>query len=1011
MVSSSQPTMGMAPSDRRMESPILVGRAQPQQALGRALEAGRGGRGQVLLLAGEAGIGKSRLIAEARSNPAAQAFLMLQGNCFEPDRVMPYAPLLDLLRAFIAAGPPEQVSRCLAPTAQELVKLLPELATLLPDVAPSSPLESEPEKRRLFQALARFFTGLATEQPVLVIVEDLHWSDDTSLEFLTFLSRRVPAHPIVLILTYRNDQVQPALRHFLAELDRERLATEAVLARLTPDEVDTMLQAIFDLKRSVRAEFLDVIYGLTEGNPFFIEEILKSLITAGEIFYADGTWDRKPMNELHIPRRVEDAVQRRSEQLGSTTKQVLTLAAVTGRRFDFALLEALTGMNERELLPLIKELIAAQLVVEESADQFAFRHALTREAVYSTLLVRERKRHHQTIAQTIERIYPNTLDSHLADLAYHSYAGGEWGKASEYSQRAGEKAQALNAPREAIGYFTRALDAAEKATIPPPVNLYRARGQAFETVGDFQSARSDYEHALGAAHAPRDPVAEWQSLIDLGFLWAGQDYQRTGDFFQRATALAQNLGDPKLHADSLNRWGNWLGNIGQPEPSLQIHLQALEIFEEQQDKEGTADTHDLLGMANLLYGDYPNAHKHYARAIELYRELSDKRGLASSLSVRNGLAFAAEPVFSPVPKLEDYRRDSAEALNLARQIGWQAGEAFVEWHAGASFGAFGEFGQGLSHAREALRIATEIGHRQWTVAAYFALGHVFLLMLQAEGALENLTAGLPLARELGSAWWTGHFTTELALAYLLESDFQHAEEVLNAGLPEDQPPHNLTERRMTWAWGELEAARGRHELALQIAERLISSAPGARRDQPIPDLLHLKGRTLIAVNRQDDAEQALEAAKRGALERGNRPLLWQIHRSHGALYQQVKRGVQAESEFAAARKLVESLAATVEDLSLRESFRRAALETLPREKLITARHSAKKEFGGLTEREREVTRLIAQGKSNHEIADALVVNKRTIETHVSSVLSKLGFRTRAQIIAWAIQKGLVKGSE
>src|SRR5262249_30094757 len=150
----------------------------------------------------------------------------------------------------------------------------------------------------------------------------------------------------------------------------------------------------------VRAELLDAIYMLTEGNPFYIEELLKALVAAGDIFYADGAWNRKPLAELRIPRSLHDAVQQRVAQLSDGARRVVELAAVVGRRFDFALLQRLAHLDERELLGLIKELIAAQLVVEETDERFAFRHALTRQAIYAELLARERAALHRTIAET-----------------------------------------------------------------------------------------------------------------------------------------------------------------------------------------------------------------------------------------------------------------------------------------------------------------------------------------------------------------------------------------------------------------------------------------------------------------------------------------------------------------------------------------------------------------------------------------------------------------------------------
>src|SRR5205807_8724642 len=187
----------------------------------------------------------------------------------------------------------------------------------------------------------------------------------------------------------------------------------------------TMLSAIFyerhsrfDMRRFLHVELLDTLYTLTEGNPFFVEETLSSLFAAGDIFYAQGYWNRKSGSEVSIPQSVQDAVQRRTARVSEAARHVLTLAAVAGRHLAFALLQQLTQYNEHQLLLIMKELVSAQLVVEESADQFAFRHALTRQAIYRQLLTRERRILHRTIAETMEQQSPVTPDLHLDDLAY-----------------------------------------------------------------------------------------------------------------------------------------------------------------------------------------------------------------------------------------------------------------------------------------------------------------------------------------------------------------------------------------------------------------------------------------------------------------------------------------------------------------------------------------------------------------------------------------------------------------
>ncbi len=215
-------------------------------------------------------------------------------------------------------------------------------------------------------------------------------------------------------------------------------------------------------------------------------------------------------------------------------------------------------------------------------------------------------------------------------------------------------------------------------------------------------------------------------------------------------------------------------------------------------------------------------------------------------------------------------------------------------------------------------------------------------------------------------------------------------------------------RRMAWAWGELVLAQGEPEQALQMAEQLIGSVPGAESGQPIPALLKLKGAALVALNRLDEAADALQHAQDGARQRGARPLLWQILCALGTTYQRLGQREQAQRAYEEAHALIEALAATIDDAGLRDSFLHGALARLPKERTTAASRANPQDLQGLTAREREVALLIGRGRSNCEIAAMLVVGERTVETHVSNMLAKLGGASRRQIAAWVIEKGLLE---
>jgi DNA-binding NarL/FixJ family response regulator/Flp pilus assembly protein TadD len=1007
--------------DKPVTCPVIIGRTHELAALHSFVDLTRRRQGNVALIHGEAGIGKSRLVAEVKSFALARGFLIFQGNCFPADTSYPYAPFLDLFRVFFTNHLSTKTAEQ-EPLLGELVRLLPDLEPLFPQLVPSPrppTLDPEQQKRRLFTVLTKFLAAQPAQHPILLIIEDLHWCDENSLELLLYLVRHSKSEAVTFIFTYRSEELSSNLYHWLAQLDREGLALELALERLSQAEVDAMLQAILAAPHPFATELTNSLYKLTDGNPFFVEEMLRSLIASGELQDVDGTWKFRsaPDNSggfYSVPRSVEEAVKQRFDRLSAAAKQVLILAAVAGRRFDFPLLQQALRCEEDELLALTKELIAAQLVSEESADQFAFRHALGQQAIYQSLLARERRLLHSTIAEALESLYtsPPLREAHLVDLASHFFAAGDWAKALAYGQRAGEKSLALYAPYAAIENLTQALESAHQLNVAPPGRLFHARGEAYATLGDFDHAGKDYERALDIARAASDDTLEWQCVMALGFLWAGRDYVQAGEWFQRASDQAAHLADPALRARSLNRLGNWLVNTGRIEDGLRAHQEALEIFEKQKDPEGMAETLDLLGITYGMRGERVAAVEKLGQAITLFRDLGDTQSLVSSLAMRSlqSMPGASETTYYPSRTREGCVQDATEAVLLARQIDSLTGQAFAENALAHTLLAFGEFGQALDHAQEAVRIAGEIEHQQWTVAAHHCLGHIYRLLLAPVPALTALEAGLSLAQKLGSAFWIATLTSNLGLAHILKGDLASAQTTLRAVMPRETPPQNVAERDVALAWGELALAQGEPAIALQIADQLLASAPGKAPGepiQPIPHLLKLKGEALLAFSRLEEALETLEEARRGAQERNARPVLWMIYRALGQVNHALKHKDRAQQERAAARQIIEELAATIDEAALRDQFTHAALGSLPHEKPLTPRQAAKQASGGLTRRERQVAALVAQGKKSREIANLLVVSERTVEVHVGNILKKLGFDSRAQIAVWAVEKGLL----
>lgn len=994
--------------DTSITCPILIGREECLARFERAFAATEGGSGLTITIAGEAGIGKSRLVDElaARARELSPSGLVLRGSCFEHDAAVPFAPLIDLWRSFISSLPPEDVPAIFGGDGGDLVKLMPELRELFGESATPSAGEPEQEKHRLLQALLQPIVRLAREAPLLLIIEDLQWSDDTSLEFLQSVARRTRDLPLVLLVTYRSDEVGRSLAHFLAELDRGRATVELSLKRLGRPEVARMIAAIFGAADPPLPDLVTTLHELTDGNPFFIEEVLKSLTMSGQVLYRDGAWGQELTSELQIPRSVHDAVRQRSARLSDDAQRLLVHAAVAGRRFDLPLLTRVSGTSDTVMLASTKELISAQLVVEESEDRFAFRHALTQQAIYSGLLIRERRTLHREIAEAIRDAGPDEVDARLGELAHHYFEAGEWEEAFEYSARVGEIAQKLFSPAAAVRHFSRALEAVARTTRPQPAWIYSARGRAHDAVGDFEAAREDHETALRITRADLDLGGEWRALLDLGFLWATKDYERAGEFFRKALDLARVSGDQQMLGRSLNRLGNWLANVGRVAEGLEEHRAALEIFMALGDRQGEAETLDLLAMALGLGGQLVESVSHFGRAIPLLRELGDEQRLMSALSSRATYSSPgmADTVPGAMRSLEDVRKEGQTALDLARRSGSSVGIAYAHWTLAATLGTFGCLREGFALAEDGLRIATEIQHEQWMIGGYFTLGQLHWLTLNPDAAISRLEAGLPLAYSLKSAWWIGNVGCYLALAYLSKGDRTRAHQVLDATPFTDDDLTTLPGRRVAWARAELLVAESRGDDALKLVDRLLSVGASATATYKPPALLVTRARALLLLGHSDEACEVLQEAAESARVQGDLPWSWRARCELARVCGATKRP-DAQAACDEARAVFATLLDGV-DQSDRERFLAAAEAQLPQVRPPTARRAAKQEWEGLTERERDVAAQVTLGRSNREIAEALVLSERTVETHIGNVLRKLGFTSRAQIAAWGAQRGL-----
>jgi DNA-binding CsgD family transcriptional regulator len=469
------------------------------------------------------------------------------------------------------------------------------------------------------------------------------------------------------------------------------------------------------------------------------------------------------------------------------------------------------------------------------------------------------------------------------------------------------------------------------------------------------------------------------------------------------------MGDPATVGHTLNRLGNWHANVEQPLDGQRYHQEALAIFQELGDRPGIAETVDLLGMTSYTSGNLIEGRAYYERAVALFRELDDRQGLASSLTSLaelSGINSFTDTAVSAAMPVDERVHTFEAALKVAREIGWRSQEAYTLLQLASFLGPVGAYARALEAARAGLAIAEEIEHRQWMTFAHCMLGILHRDLLALLPARQHLERAMELTWMMNSPFWVYNVTELLAATSVLLNDYARAESILNTALALDAPTQTMGQCRVWCARAELTLARGDAPQALHIVDRLIASTPNVSEERIVPRLWKLRGEALAMLHRVADAESVLRAALDGAAAQKVRPLVWRIHVILGRLLADQARHDDAGQEFAAARAIIEDLAAGIDDEALRDTFLQNATARLPRPQPLSPLRAAKRAYGGLTAREREVAAHIAQGLTNRQIAGLMVVSDRTVETHVSSILAKLDFSSRAQIAAWAAEKGL-----
>ncbi|MBI2864560.1 MAG: protein kinase [Chloroflexi bacterium] len=818
-----------APASQTASRPIatgapLVGREHELRLLTETIRQARGGPGRFVLLAGEQGIGKTRLALEAVAFARLHRFQVASATCYQQEGRPPYQPFTDAIRDY-ANGlnwqDLEVLRQATAGYEVELLSLVPELARVYGEPLSAKKLAGglDQERTRLFEAVRQLISAISQLSPVLLFIDDLQWADTASLQMLRYVGRHTLDLPVLILGTYRSAEVSPQLADLLSQMESEQLHRLIALTGLSPEQSGSLMRCLLG-SDTITGELHGKLYAATEGNPFFIVETIRHLLEDGSLVKEDGRWRFAAPQELQISPGVKQIVERRLGHLSRTAREILAVAAVIGRAFSPSLLRLASSSPEAGLASTVDMALASGLLRERSQGQdggIDFGHGLIREVLYAGLPASRKRLLHRRVAQALEARCDADNEMAFGELAYHYSRGGRPEKAAEYGVLAGRQAAAVYASEEAFRYFDAARELVEKHGLKTGLSadIMEGLGRMAIILGRFGVAVKSFKQAIRDIES-QAPLAGNRVAKLRGELSAA--YERLGDYDEALRQLQQGLaGIGALQTVESAYLHGQLAVIytrrGDMDLALSHAERDLGIAELLGDEEEIAQACTILYKIQSLRGDWDGARKLTERALQIWIGRGDiYRQEWNYLNL--GTALWA------LGRWEEARENWLRSLEISHSIHYLQGIVQNDLNLGLLGLRRGELDQAEELLAEALALAREIGHRFYAARATMRMAELKAQQGESAAAMAAFAEAEQALRQLGHKTGLSELLWLKADACadqgLLDEAEQAAVESLDlAPQPDGYEEIGNASRALARVW----LARGDHQRAGEYLER------------------------------------------------------------------------------------------------------------------------------------------------------------------------------------------------
>jgi len=1018
------------PTEERVDAvqavPALpfVGRDADLALVLSCLDEAGSGRGRTLLLAGESGVGKTRLAEAARDEAQRRGWGFAIGRANHVETDLPYALFADALLPTVQKLSEDARAAMTRGVLDELAVLFPSLERLRPGGEPlARARESADFRNRLFWNFAQFLKDLGRETPLLVVLEDLHWADASSLELLHFLARQTTDARVAFVCTYRDD-ADPQnvwLRDIERSLVSLEVATRHAVRPLTYPATDELVRRAFQIPESLSRPFTALLYGWTRGNPFFIEEVIKALVESRSLRLEGEAWLGWDLEELQLPESVRETVTLRADRLDGPALGVAELAAVLGGRIRFDQLEAVTGLSAAALLPIIDELERHRILVDTGAGDvvsYEFGHPIVRETIYTNLGRARAGVLHGVVATALERYHDTTALAHAGELAYHYARAIDRAladKAVRYLEAAGRTALATYANPEALKYLRAALDRIEDgAASRTPVEIAgitSSLAHAHQRMGETPTAIALWKQARRLAETAGDArtVARIERRLGLAHYWAGEAADALVHFEAGAAAAAEAGDQARLAMLKVAR-GLCLQELGRPDDALRELTSALELAEQLGPASLLARVHRALLLLYLWTGPPQLAETHGQRALELAAETDDVMlsfWVHWAMAVLAGLTGDANRMAGNLSRCDAV----AEQLRSPLLRMW-ASEIAVEF----AFGD-GRWDEGLAIGENAISMARALHQSTllprllvWTALIYLGrhdlergkayVDEAWALACGTDrgedrAAIDNVGRGAATLLSNAPAAASVHAVIPAhigrAAYHLAKENYREAIRTVEAAMAiVDRTGYDV------WAVHRLLPIAAEASLYLRDVERAqrfaVRLRAGAERFENRLGLAWADACDALMIWLNGDAKRGADLMREAVGKLEAIPFLPDATR----LRRQLAGRLADMGDRDGALRELRLVHDTLLELGADKELERTRVQFRELNARPPARRASPGAIG-LTGRELEIARAVARNMSNKAIAKQLRISVRTVTTHMSNIFRKLDVTTRQEL--------------